>query len=85
MLSHLLSYNLISSSQFGFLPKRSTCAKILDCLYNWYKNYSQNKTTHVVYTDISKAFDSVSHIKLIYVIKTHRVNSTLVNWIKSFY
>ena len=71
--SHLHSFNLLSFNQFGFLPGRSTCFQLLTVLNNWFCNYGSNIMTDVVYTDIAKAFDSISHSKLISVLNFYGI------------
>ena len=53
IMDHLLSNNLLSDSQFGFLPGRSTCTQLLAALNKWYNSYDLGINTHIVYTDIS--------------------------------
>lgn len=84
LLHHFLSLDLFSPNQFGFLPLRSSCAQLMKCLHDWYANLYKNKSTHVIYTDIQKAFDSVSHNKLIIILKSYGINTTLLHWIKNF-
>ena len=84
ILNHFFSLNLFSSNQFGFLPCRSSCGQMLKCVHNWYKNRSSNIATHVLYTDICKALDSVVHVKLIAVLKSYGVNPALVAWLENF-
>ena len=84
ILSHLLDKSLISPNQFGFLPEKSPCSQILSCLHEWITSYCEDETTHVFYADISKAFDSVSHSKLVSVIKSYKLNIFTVNWIAEF-
>ena len=84
VLSHLLSNNLLSSSQFGFLPNRSSCSQMIHCLSKWYQNFFNSQPTNVVYTDIAKAFDSVSHIKLIKVISSYNICPLITKWIENF-
>ena len=84
ILEHLLSSNLISDHQFGFLPFKSTTSQLLTCLHLWLISNSEKVPTSVVYTDISKAFDSVVHSKLISVIKSYKVCPLLINWIANF-
>ena len=38
----------------------------------------------VVYTDIAKAFDSVSHLKLLLKFEAYGFKSNLLQWIKAF-
>ena len=82
--SHLHSFNLLSLNQFGFLPGRSTCSQLLTLLNKWFCNYDFNITTDIVYTDIAKAFDSVSHSKLKSVLNTYGIQCNVLNWIRSF-
>ena len=84
ILHHFLSLNLFSRNQFGFFPLRSSCAQLMECLHDWYENLYNNQSTHVIYTDIQKAFDSVNHIKLITILKSYGINETLQHWIENF-
>ena len=56
----------------------------MECLHDWYENLFNNQSTHVIYTDIQKAFDSVNHIKLISILKSYGINETLQQWIENF-
>ncbi len=38
-----------------------------------------------VYIDIAKAFDSVSHVKLLNKLQAHGICGQLLNWIESFF
>jgi hypothetical protein len=37
-----------------------------------------------VYTDITKAFDSVSHVKLLDVLETYKIASSIIDWVRNF-
>ena len=84
VIHHLLNNSLLSSCQHGFLPHRSTVTQLLSTLNNWISGHSTNKTIHVIYTDLSKAFDRVSHEKLLEVILSYGINGNLFRWLKSF-
>ena len=84
ILDHLFSNKLISHKQFGFLPNRSSCHQLLNCLHSWLVSFLSNKSTKVIYTDIQKAFDSVSHSKLIKTLTQYRIHKSLVSWFKEF-
>ena len=81
---HLLNNDLITESQFGFVPNRSSCFQLLSCLHKWFLNLFRNIPTDVIYSDISKAFDSVSHPKLLSILRQYGLNETIVSWIKNF-
>lgn len=84
ILYHLQNNSLLSTKQFGFLPKKSTTSNLITCYYNWLVSFSSNHVTDVVYTDISKAFDTVSHVKLISVLVNYGLNKCTITWIKNF-
>ena len=84
ILNHLFLNNLISPKQFGFLPKRTSCIQLLDCLHSWLISFFTNKSINIIYTDIQKAFDSVSHSKLIKTLSQYKINRNLVEWFKEF-
>ena len=47
-------------------------------------SFLSNKSTRVIYTDIKKAFDCVSYIKLIKILSQYKIHSSLVTWFKKF-
>ena len=84
ILSHLQVNSLLSSKQFGFLPNKSTYSNLLTCYHKWLISFSQNETTNVIYTDISKAFDTVSHSKLLVTLKNYGLHETVISWLQNF-
>ena len=84
LMTYTQNHNLLSSSQFGFLPNRSSCSNILSSIHSWIASYSTSKCTSVLYTDIKKAFDSVNHRFLVHVLLSFGLNVQVVNWIKNF-
>ena len=38
-----------------------------------------------IYTDLSKAFDTISHTKLIIKLQAYGIQGNMLNWIKSFF
>ena len=84
MISFLRTHNLISQDQFGFLTRRSTCTQLLLTLNNWTLNVDNGMKVDVVYTDIAKAFDSVSHSKLLLKVEAYGFKSNLLQWIRAF-
>ena len=84
MLKHLLDNNLISEAQHGFMPFRSCSTNLLEYLDIISDALSKGYPVDVVYTDFAKAFDKVSHSKLVYKLKFYGFNERMVKWIKSF-
>ena len=59
-------FHTFSTHQFGFLPKRSTLQQLLLVLNIIHKAiHFSNKRVDILYLDFRKAFDSVSHCKLL--------------------
>jgi len=71
ILFHLESKKLFSRYQFGFRKNTSCALQLLTCRNDWTKNLDEN-TVDVVYIDFCKAFDSVSHEKLLMKISVDR-------------
>lgn len=61
---HLVS-TIISHAQFGFLKSCSTLHQLLVHLHSILNSLSRGTQCDVIYLDICKAFDSVSHSKLL--------------------
>ena len=61
---YLISSNLLSDAQHGFLKVRSPCTNLLECMNDWTLNIDLGCNTVIVYIDFAKAFDTVSHDKL---------------------
>ena len=84
MLLYLRQNNLISMQQHGFLNRRSTCTQLLETTYDWCVSFDQGKGTDVVYIDFRKAFDSVSHPKLLIKLESYGIVGHLLYWLKAF-
>ena len=84
MLTHLLANDLLLPCQYGFLPGRSSSSQLLYCLDQWFSSFFSNKIEFVTYTDIAKAFDTVSHQKLVAVLRSFGINTIVTNWIENF-
>ena len=81
ILSHLINNNLLSNFQHGFLPKRSTLTQQLCFLNHLTSTANNHNPTYVAYIDFSKAFDTISHSKLLHVLNHYKLNHKIINWI----
>ena len=84
MMDFLLSNNLISKHQHGFLSGKSTCTQLLESLQDWIVALRAKSCVDVVYIDFSKAFDSVVHSKLCLKLAAYGFGFELFDWIKEF-
>ena len=84
MMLHVQEHNLVSHLQFGFLPRRSSAGQLLFCLKDWFRSYCKSESTNILYTDITKAFDSVSHRILNKILHQFGFSDEIVVWIRNF-
>ena len=82
--AHLNRYGLISPHQHGFQSKRSTESQLLECKNDWTKSIDSNDSIDVIYLDIAKAFDTVSHPKLITKLQQYGIRGPILSWINAF-
>ena len=84
IFNYLRASNLLSPQQHGFLSRRSTCTQLLECFEDWTSNLENKEPTDVIYVDFKKAFDSVSHEKLLAKLEAYGLKGNLLSWIKNF-
>ena len=84
IMSHLVKHNLISSSQHGFVYKKSCVTNLLECHHVVSGLLNNGKSVDVLYTDFEKAFDKVSHKKLITKLYGYGIRGIILDWIASF-
>ena len=63
--THLETYSPITPHQWGFHPRKSTTAALLDVYNTWAKEIDKGDEICTFFFDLIKAFDSVPHQKLI--------------------
>ena len=84
LMEYFYENNLISKQQHGFVRKRACVTNLLECQNMVSKNIMEGNTVDVVYTDFSKAFDKVSHNKLLYKLRAYGVDGMMLSWIQAF-
>ena len=83
-LKQFLDENKILCNRHGFRKKRSTLSAIVEFLHDVYNNLNENKDTFIVYLDLKKAFDAVSHNILLNKLKQTVLDQQTVNWFGSY-
>ena len=73
MLHYLRINNLITKHQHGFLKGRCTATNLIETLNDWTVSFENKLGQSAVYVDFAKAFDSVSHPKLIYKLERYGI------------
>ena len=68
---HIIKNSLLSSCQHGFVRGRSCSTQLLKCLDIWIHLLDEGTSIDVIYLDFVKAFDSVSHKRLLIKLKAY--------------
>ena len=74
---------LLSDFQFGFRPKMSTELAATLFLDNVRKNVDQGYMVGATFIDLSKAFDTISHSRLVAKLHRYGLNGTELEWFTS--
>jgi hypothetical protein len=80
----LYGEKLINPCQHGFRSRRSTLTNTLSCLNTWHKAVDDNKVVHAAFLDFAKAFDTVSHSKLMHKLRAYGISGKLHSWLSGF-
>lgn len=79
-----LVHDKIALNQHGFMRSRSTASNLTEFVYFAQKSLNSGSQVDVLYTDFSKAFDRVSHDKLIAKLSQFNLPANLIAWLKSY-
>ena len=84
LVSFFIDNGILSERQFGFVPGRSCTLQLLVCVEEWSRSIDDGKQIDVIYTDYSRAFDTVSHRKLMQKLHGLGVLGKMWTWIQEF-
>ena len=84
-LSFMRQHGAISKHQHGFLSGRSTSSNLLETLNDWTLTINGRNSVGVAYIDYKRAFDCVSHNKLLLKLQSYGISGKLLEWIQSFF
>ena len=79
-----LIYTHISPKQFGFVGRRNIEANLSSLTHYIMKSLNEKKRVDCIYTDFSKAFDSVNHNILIQKLQAFGFSGSLLNWLSNY-
>jgi len=65
IMQHLTKHNIISPTQYAFRPNSSTTLALQTIIDNIHQHTSRRHPTLAIYIDLSKAYDTVEHKKLL--------------------
>lgn len=75
---------VITVSQHGFLPARSTCTNLLNIVQDAKNAIEDNIQLDVIYTDIAKAFDRLDHVILVTKLKRYEICPDIIDLLCSY-
>ena len=81
---YMKNNGLLSPKQHGYREKHSTQTAIREHLQNIIENVLDNKPTFSLYLDYKKAFDTVSHSKLLHKLSLFGLSRNSIDWFKSY-
>lgn len=79
---HLIRFNLIKSSQHGFVKNKSCLTNLLEFLNFVCKNVDKGLPVDVIYLDFQKAFDKVPHGRLLLKLEAHGIDGKISKWVE---
>ena len=84
-LQEWLSENeILSAAQYGFRKKKSTVSAITSFLDAIYKNINNKNDPWIIYLDLKKAFDTISHEKMIEKLCGLGLDGATLDWFRSY-
>ena len=88
MYSRVVSFinkcNLLYEGQYGFRKNRSTIDALTDILSTILTGVENNKVVILLMLDMSKAFDSLNHERLLYKLENMGIGGVALNWFRSY-
>ena len=84
-MMHYLSQNsILSPNQHGFLKNKSTLSNLLLTMNDLTKAIDERNNIDIIYIDLAKAFDSVSHPKLLHKLEKLGFGGDVLSWLRAF-
>lgn len=84
LILYLIHNNFLNKNQHGFRKMRSTVTQLLEIMVSWINAIVSGKNIDVFYIDLAKAFDTVSHQKLLQILKNMGIRGKLLKWFESY-
>lgn len=80
LLGYLEAHNLLDSRQAGFRLRHSTQTALLGVLDDVRRTIYKRQVTILVLLDFSKAFDTISHARLLLKLRSLNVSNATLGW-----
>ena len=84
ILKHCTDNNILNTDQHGFMSNKSTVTNLVEMLNHITAKLDMGSCIDLLCIDFAKAFDSVSHDKLLYKLYAYGIRGNVLNWISGF-
>jgi len=84
IMNFLSEYNKLHSSQHGFRSGHLCQTQLLETVHQWANTLDRRSSSHMLFLNFSKAFDSVPHRRLLLKLDCIGVRGNLLRWIQAF-
>ena len=84
IMQHLVKNSIFMDSQHGFCKKHSCETQLITIIGDMARNLSNGTQKYAVFLDFAKAFDNVSHQRLLLKREYYGIRSNTLEWIGSF-
>ena len=84
LTQHLNQNNVLYDLQHGFRERRSCETQLIQLVEDLGRQLVTGKQVDLILLDFSKAFDKVSHPKLLFKLSQHGVKGNTLNWTRAF-
>ena len=84
VVKHLNNNKILNNNQHGFRAQRSCETQLIEFINDLHKSIDSKTQVDIVVMDFAKAFDKVSHDKLIYKLGNYGIRGRTLDWITDF-
>ncbi len=81
---HLDDHNILSHLEHGFRSRHSCESQLIIALHNLLRYYDNKSDVYIAVLDVSKAFNTIPHRRLMTRLRHYRVNGRACAWIVGF-
>ena len=84
LYSYLSNFNILFKLQFGFREHHSTTLALTEIVDSIRKEVDNGNSVLGIYLDLSKAFDTVCHDKLLFKLNHYGIRGSVHDWLRSY-
>ena len=78
------NFDILPSFQHGFRKNKSVYSSLIESIDDWSKALDNKLNADIIFFDISKAFDTIEHARLLIKLENMGITGDLLMWLKNF-